>query len=133
MYEFWYDYIKPKYKDKARLCYMDTDSFIINIKTEDFHEDIADNVEAWFDTSNYDKKDKSSLPIGINKKVLDIFKDELDGKVMEEFVAIRAKTYSYLIGGYNDEDYEKNNIMNKKAKETKKWVIKRELMFDNYK
>ena len=56
MYEFWYEYIKSKYKDKARLCYMDTDSFIINIKTEDFYEDIADNVKEWFDTSNYDKK-----------------------------------------------------------------------------
>ena len=54
MYEFWYDYIKPKQKDKARLCYMDTDSFIISIKTEDFYEDIAYDVEKWFDTSNYD-------------------------------------------------------------------------------
>ena len=45
MYEFWYDYVKPKYQDNARLCYMDTDSFIINIKAEDFYEDIADHVE----------------------------------------------------------------------------------------
>ena len=52
-YEFWYDYIKPKYQDKAKLCYMDTDSFIIHIKTEDFYEDIANDVEKWFDTSNY--------------------------------------------------------------------------------
>ena len=58
MYEFWYDYIKPKYEDKARLCYMDTDSFVINIKTEDFYKDIASDVEKWFDTSNYDKNDK---------------------------------------------------------------------------
>ena len=54
MYKFWYEYIKPKYKDKARLCYMDTDSFIIHIKTEDFYEDIAVDVERWFDTYNYD-------------------------------------------------------------------------------
>ena len=47
---------------------MDTDSFIINIKTEDFYEDIADDVEKWFDTSNYDKNDKRLLPVGINKK-----------------------------------------------------------------
>ena len=53
MYEFWYEYIKPKYKDKARLCYMDTNSFI-SIKTEDFYEDIVYDVEKWFDTSNYD-------------------------------------------------------------------------------
>ena len=51
MYEFWYDYIKPKYQDNAKLCYTHTDSFIINIKTEDFYEDIADDVEERFDTS----------------------------------------------------------------------------------
>ena len=70
MYEFWYEYIKPKNKDEVRLGYMDTDSFIINIKTEDIYEDIANNVEDWFDTSNYDKKDKRPLPIGMSKKVL---------------------------------------------------------------
>ena len=57
MYEFWYDYIKPKYQDRAKLCYMDTDSFVIHIKTEDFYEDIADDVEKWFDTLNYSKDD----------------------------------------------------------------------------
>ena len=69
MYEFWYDYIKPKYGDKARLCYMDTDSFVMNIKAEDFYKYIADDVERWFDTSNYDKKDKRPFPIAKNKKV----------------------------------------------------------------
>ena len=108
MYEFWYEYIRPKYKDKARLCYMDTDSFIILIKTEYFYKDIAGDVEKWFDTSNYDKNDKRPLSRGTNKKVIGMFKDELGGKIMEEFVTIRAKTYSYLIDGYNDEDYEKN-------------------------
>ena len=93
MYEIWCDYIKPKHEDKARLCHMDTDSFIINIKTQDFYEDISDDVEKWFDTSNYDKNDKRPLPIGINKKVLGKFKDELEGKIMEEFLALRAKTY----------------------------------------
>ena len=58
MYEFWYHYIKPRYRDKAKLCYMDTDSFIIHTKTKDFCEDIADDVEKWFDTSNYDEHDK---------------------------------------------------------------------------
>ena len=61
MYEFWYNYIKQKYGDKARLCYTDTDSFVMYIKTEDFYKDIAGNVEIWFDTSNYDKKDKRTL------------------------------------------------------------------------
>ena len=54
MYEFWYDYMKPKYNDNVKLCYMDTDSFIMNIKTNDFYEDIASDVENRFNTSNYE-------------------------------------------------------------------------------
>ena len=96
MYEFWYDYVKPKYKDKAKLCYMDTDSFVINIFTEDFFEDINNDVERWFDTSNYDKNDKRPLPIGNNKKVPYLFKDELGGKIITEVVALRPKIYAYL-------------------------------------
>ena len=95
MYEFLYDYIKPKYGDKVKLCYMDTDSFIIHVKTEDFYKDISDDVSEWFDTSNYDKNDKRPVPIGINKKVLGMFKDELGGKIMTEFVALRAKAYAF--------------------------------------
>ena len=95
MYEFLYDYIKPKYGDKVKLCYTDTDSFIIHVKNEDFYKDISDDVSEWFDTSNYDKNDKRPLPIGINKKVLGMFKDELGGKIMTEFVALRAKAYAF--------------------------------------
>ena len=61
MYEFWFEYIKPKYKENAKLCYMDTDSFVINIFTEDFFEDINDDIEKWFDTSNYEKMIKDHL------------------------------------------------------------------------
>ena len=111
MYDFWYDYIKPKYGNKARVCYTDTDSFVINIKTEDFYNDIASDVEKWLDTSNYDKNDKRPLAIGINKKVIGKFKDELGGKIMTEFCALRAKAYPYKL----DDDTEK-----KKAKGTKK-------------
>ena len=68
MYEFWYDYIKPKYGDRAKLCYMDTDSFVIHVETEDFYKDIANDFERWFDTSNYDENDKRPLPIGKDKK-----------------------------------------------------------------
>ena len=71
MYKIWYDYFKPKYKDRAKLCYTDTDSFIIDIITEYFFQDISNDVEKWFDTSNYD--DKRPLPIGKNKKVPGIF------------------------------------------------------------
>ena len=90
MYEFWHDHIKPKYKDKAKLCYTDTN--VINIFTEDFFEDINNDVERWFDTSNYDKNDKRPLQIGVNKKVIRMFKDELGGKIMKELCAFRAKT-----------------------------------------
>ena len=109
LYEFWYDYIKPKYQDKAKLCYMDSDSFIIHIKTEDFYKDIADDVAKWFDTSNYNEIDKRLLPIGKNKKVIGLFKDELEGKIFIEFVGLRAKIYPYLM------------VERKKVKGTKKW------------
>ena len=56
MYEVWYDYIKSMYSDKAKLCYTDTDSPVIHIKTNDFYKDISNDVERLFDTSNYDKK-----------------------------------------------------------------------------
>ena len=124
MYEFWYDYIKSKYEEKARLCYMDTDSFVIHIKTEDFYKDTADDVDKWFDTSKYKKDDNKPLPIRINEGVLGKFKDELKGKIMTEFIALRAKTYAYLL----DDDSE-----HKKPKGTKKCIIKRELTFKNYK
>ena len=78
--------------DKVKLCYVGTDSFIINIFTEHFFEDIKNDAERWFDTSNYDKNDKRSLQIGVNKKVIGMFKDELGGKIIKEFCALRAKT-----------------------------------------
>ena len=124
MYEFWCEYIKPKYKEKAKLCYMDTYSFIIYIFTEDFFEGINNDIERCFDTSNYDKNDKRPLKTGINKEVIGLFKDELGGKIMKKFCAPRAKTYSYL----KDDDGEE-----KKAKGTNKCIIKRRIKFKDYK
>ena len=123
-YEFWYDYVKPKYNDKAKLCYMDTDSFVLHIFTEDFFEDINNDVERRFHTSNYDKNDKRPLQISVNKKVIGMSKDELGGKIMKEFSALRAKTYTYLM----DDDSEM-----KKAKGIKRCVVKRRVMFENCK
>ena len=91
MYEFWYDYKKPKYNDNVKLCYMNTDSFIMNIKTNDFYEGIASDVEKRFDTSNYEVS--RPLPMGKNKKVIGLIKDELGGKIITEFVTLRPKTY----------------------------------------
>ena len=112
MYEFWYDYLKPKDGDNVKLCYMDTDSFIVHIKTEDFYKDIANDVENRFDSSNYDVI--RPLLAGKNKKVIGLMKYELRGKIMTEFVTLRSKTYSYLTDDCKED---------KKAKGTKKCVI----------
>ena len=85
MHEFYYDYIKPKYQNNAKLCYMDTDSFIIHIKAEDVYEDIADNVEKRSDTSTHEVN--RPLPTGKNKKVIGLMRDELGGKIMTDFLA----------------------------------------------
>ena len=92
MYEFWYNYIIPKYGDRAKLCYTDTDSFIIYIKTEDFFQDISNDVEKQFDMSNYDKNDKRPFPIGKNKKVPGLFKEEWGGKIITEVVGFKTKS-----------------------------------------
>ena len=102
---------------------MDTDSFVTHIKTEDFDKDISGDVERWFDTSNYDEKDKRPLPIGKNKKVIGMFKDELGEKIMTDFCALRAKAYALKL----DDGTEK-----KKAKGTKKCIVKREITFKNH-
>ena len=122
MYELWYDYMKPKYSNDLKLCYMDTDSFVMNIKTEDFYKDIANDVEKRFDTSNYEVD--RPLPTGKNKKVIGLMKDELGGRITMEFITLRTKVYTYL----TDDGKE-----DKKAKGTKKCVIKRMIKFDDYK
>ena len=121
MYEYWYDDMKPKYGDNIKSCYMDTDSFIMHVKTEDFYEGIANDVEKNYDTSNYTCE--RPIPVGKNKKVIGMMKDELSGRIMKEFIGLRPKCYSYLT---NDDNVDK------KGKGTKKCVIKKDLMFDNY-
>ena len=122
MYEFWYDYVKPKYGENAKLCYMDTDSFIVHVKTVNIYKDIAEDVETRSDTSNFEID--RPLPKGKNKKVNGLMKDEFRGQIMKEFVRLRAKTYSYLKDNKDEE---------KKAKGTKKCVIKIKLKFQDYK
>ena len=75
MYEIYYEYIRPKYGSRAKLCYMDTANFVCEIETKDFYRDIAKDVEKRFDTSGYSKDDNRPLPIGKNKKVIDLMKD----------------------------------------------------------
>ena len=100
MYEIWYDYIKPNYREKAKMCYMDKDSFIVYIKIDDIYKNIVQDVETRFDTSNYELD--RPLPKGKNKKIIELMKDELGGKIMNEIVGLRVKTSSYLI----DDDSE---------------------------
>ena len=122
MYEFWYDYVKKEYGDMVKLCYMDTYILIMNFKTKDFYKDIARDVEERFDTSNYDVD--RPLPKGKNKKVIGLMKDELGGGIITEFAVLRPKTYSYITDEF---------IEMKKAKGTKKCVIKKMLKFEDYK
>ena len=122
MYEFWYDYMKPKYNNNVRLSYMDMDSFIMNIKTNDFYRDISDDVDNRFDTSSYEVK--RPLPKGKNKKVIGLMKDELGGEIITEFIALRPKTYSYLTD---------NDKIDKMSKGTKMCIIKKMIKLDDYK
>ena len=125
MYEFHYYYMRPKHGSKVKLCYMDTNSFVYEIDTEDFYRDIAKDVEKRFDTNGYSKDENRPQPIGKNKKVIGPMKDELGGKIMTEFVALRVKMYAY-----RKIDKE---VGAKCCKGTKKCVVTEGLKFDNYK
>ena len=111
------------YGDNIILCYMDTYSLVIYVKTDDFYKDISNDINKWFDTSNYSKDINRPLEKGKNKKVIDKFKDELGGKVISEFCAVRAKTYAYRL----DDGFEEE-----KAKGTKKCIIKNGITFNDY-
>ena len=124
MYEFHYNYIKEKYGDKAKLLFTDTDSLMYEIETEDFYKDISGDVKDRFDTSDYPENHPSGIPTGINKKVLGMFKDEVEGKIIKEFVGLRAKLYSYKM----DEGEE-----SKKCKGVKRQVVATSITHEDYK
>ena len=123
MYDFHYRYIKPKYGNKAKLLFTDTDSFLYEIETENIYKDISGDVKDRFDTSNYPEGHPSGIPTGINKKVLGMMKDEAAGKILNEFVGLRAKLYSFKM----DEGKE-----NKRCKGIKKGVVKRTIRHNDY-
>ena len=120
MYEFRYDYVKSIYGENAKLCYMNTDNFIVHVKIDDIYKDIAEDVETRFDISNFEIDRPFSK--GKNKNIIGLMKDELGGKIMKELFGLKTKTYSYL---------KDNNDDDKKAKGTKKCVIKRKLKFQD--
>ena len=114
MYEFWYDFVKPKYVEKTKSCYMDTDSFIVYIKSDDIYKNIAEDVETRFDISNYELDRQS--PKTKKKNITGLMKEELGGKIKTKFIGLRAKVCSYLI------DYSSKD---KKSKDTKTCIIKK--------
>ena len=124
MYDFHYNYIKQKYGDKAKLLLTDTDSLMYEIQTEDFYKDINGDVKNRFDTSGYPPGHPSGIPSGFNKKVLGMFKDEVNGNVIDEFVGLKAKLYSYKM--FEGEE-------SKKCKGVKKSVVKKSITHKDYK
>ena len=140
MYEFHYDYVVPNYPGHhrrelhsgmgtaygltAKLCYMDTDSLVYHIKMENFYADIAGDVYERFDTSQFDSSDARPLPLEVNKNVVRLMKDELGGKIMTKFVAMRPKLYAYR---------KLDNKEDTKCKGIKKCFVKHKISFDDYK
>ncbi|XP_065668188.1 uncharacterized protein LOC136088409 [Hydra vulgaris] len=127
MYEFHYDYIKKNYADRAKLLFTDTDSLAYEVKTEDFCSDISEDIEDKFDTSEFNPKHPAisnvGFKVGLNKKVIGMFKDETGGAQIEEFVGLRSKLYSYKVHGKD----------NKKCKGVKKNVVKKYITHEDYK
>ena len=133
MYEFHYDYMKQKYPEGLTFCYMDTDSLIYDIETDGFYKDIAEDVKDKFDTSCYNPDgycvprtaDRSHrpLPVGLNKKVIGLMKDELGGEIMIEFVTLRPKMNAY----------KTVSAESKKCKGIKKYVVRKTISFEDYK
>ena len=123
MFDFHYNYIRKKYGNKAELLFTDTDSLMYEIQTEDFYEDITDDVIYKFDTSDYPKDHPSGLSTDLNKKVIGMFKDEVAGRQITHFVGLRPKLYSFKVEG---------DKTTKKCKGIKKNVVKKTLDFDDY-
>ena len=132
MYKFFYDYLKPKYGQKLQLLYMDTDSFILSIETDDFFKDTKDDLKEWFDTSGYDMNmilpDEYKKNASVNKNVIGKMKDELGTGYMTEFVALAPKVYAF-----KQIHIDKTLSEEKKARGTKKIVTKSLLVLINTK
>ena len=125
MYDFHYNYIKPKYENKAKLLYTDTDFFIYEIKTEDFYRDISEDVNNRFDTSDFPIDHPSGIPTGKNKKVIGMMKDETGGKIIHEFIGLRPKLYSYKM--FED------STEHKRSKGVRKNVVQNHITHTDYK
>lgn len=121
MYDFHYSVMKSYYKEKLQLCYTDTDSFLYSIQTKDFYNDLKLLFQSYFDTSNYSKDNQHGIIIQ-NKKIPGLFKDEMGGKIITEFVGLRSKLYCI-----KTEEHEL-----KKAKGVQKRELKNMYLKDYY-
>lgn len=123
MYNFHYDYMLPKMGlDSCKLMYIDTDSFIYELKCNDVYEEVIKTDLERFDTSDYLSDNPYNIPL-VNKKVLGLMKDEVNGKIITHFVGLRSKMYSFKVQG--DKEV-------KRAKGTKYNVVRNKLTFNDY-
>ena len=124
MFDFHYNFVQKKYSyKKARLLFTDTDSLMYELKTDDFYKDIKDDIISKFDTSEFPPNHKSGILIGVNKKVIGKFKDEVAGKQITHFVGLRPKLYSFKV---------EDSSTTKKCKGIKKTVVKKGIDFEDY-
>jgi hypothetical protein len=121
MYKFYYDVLKAKFNDKIKLAYTDTDSFVIHVETDDLYKDLK-QINNHMDFSDYPKKHEN-YDVS-NKKVLGKFKDELNGKIMREYIGLKPKMHAMDV----QRDKEQ-----KKAKGVPKHIVKKRFNFDLYK
>ncbi len=131
MYRFHYDYVKPKWGDRAKLLFTDTDSLCYEIRTEDFSEDIRGDVSEWFDMSNHEK-DHPLFSVE-NKKQIGFMKDECGGNHITKFVGLRSKLYAYEVNRLkNDDGKWEYDVQKKKCKGIRKYIIKKEITVKDY-
>ena len=124
MFDFHYNFIQRKYSYKrAKLLFTDTDSLMYEIHTDDFYEDISEDIRTKFDTSDYPQDHKSGILTGVNKKVIGMFKDEVAGRQITHFVGLRPKLYSFKV---------EDSSITKKCKGIKKNVVKKGIDFEDY-
>ena len=127
-FDFHYNYILKKYpagaSGEAQVLFADTDSLMYQIQSDDFYEDISEDIEDKFDTSDYPTDHKSGILTGVNKKVIGMFNDEVAGQQITHFVGLRPKLYSFKI--------ENNREDVRKCKGIKKNVVKKSLSFQQY-
>ena len=128
MFDFHYDYIRDKYNNAAELLFTDTDSLLYLIHTDDFYKDISRDIKTKFDTSDYPESHPSGILTGVNKKVIGMFKDEVAGRPITQFVGVRLKLYSFKVEG--NEQSKANEV--RKCKGVKKNVVKREISFEDF-